>query len=63
MTAVSTAIYRALKPGGFYIVADHAAAAGSGQRDTETLHRIDPAQVKAAPLAAVSGCSTARSAA
>jgi len=52
MTTVSAAIYSALKPGGVYIVLDHAAAAGSGLRDTETLHRIDPAQVKVEALAA-----------
>jgi predicted methyltransferase len=32
----------ALKPGGNYIVIDHAAQNGSGKRDTGTLHRIDP---------------------
>jgi predicted methyltransferase len=42
----------ALKPGGIYIVIDHAAAAGSGGRDTGTLHRIDPALVKSEVLAA-----------
>jgi len=52
MAAVNAAVYRALKPGGVFIVADHAAEAGSGLRDTETLHRIDPAQVKAEALAA-----------
>jgi len=35
-----------LKPGGTFIVLDHAAEAGSGARDTNTLHRIDPATVK-----------------
>jgi predicted methyltransferase len=39
-------IYAALKPGGVYVVLDHAAAAGSGLRDTDTLHRIDPAAVR-----------------
>ena len=39
-------IYANLKPGGLYIILDHAAAAGSGLRDTNTLHRIDPAVVK-----------------
>jgi predicted methyltransferase len=39
-------VYRALKPGGVFIVVDHAAEAGSGMRDTDTLHRIDPAIVK-----------------
>jgi predicted methyltransferase len=42
----------ALKPGGLYILIDHAAAAGSGGRDTSTLHRIDPALVKSEVLAA-----------
>ena len=40
------AVFAALKPGGVYIVIDHAAATGSGLRDTETLHRIDPAFVR-----------------
>jgi predicted methyltransferase len=40
------AVYDALKPGGVFIIEDHAAAAGSGARDTETLHRIDPELVK-----------------
>jgi predicted methyltransferase len=33
-------------PGGRYVIIDHAAAAGSGLRDTNTLHRIDKASVK-----------------
>lgn len=36
----------ALKPGGVFIVIDHAAKAGTGIADTNTLHRIDPAVVK-----------------
>ena len=40
------AVYRALKPGGTFVVIDHAAQAGSGMRDTDTLHRIDPETVK-----------------
>ncbi|MGH6888036.1 MAG: class I SAM-dependent methyltransferase [Rhizomicrobium sp.] len=44
--AVNKAIYDSLKPGGIYLVLDHAAAPGSGLRDTETLHRIDEAAVK-----------------
>jgi predicted methyltransferase len=39
-------VYDALKPGGVFVVVDHAAASGSGLRDTETLHRIDPDIVK-----------------
>ncbi len=49
---LDAAVFRALKPGGTYIVIDHAAAAGSGLRDTETLHRIDPEFVKRQVLAA-----------
>lgn len=52
MAAVNAAIYRALKPGGAYLVLDHAAEAGSGLRDTETLHRIDSTTVKTEALAA-----------
>lgn len=39
-------VYKALKPGGTYVVLDHAAAAGSGLSATDTLHRIDPAVVR-----------------
>jgi predicted methyltransferase len=46
------AVFAALKPGGVFFVIDHAAAAGSGTRDTNTLHRIDPAVVKAQVAAA-----------
>ncbi|HWA60001.1 MAG TPA: methyltransferase [Caulobacteraceae bacterium] len=47
IAAFNKAVFKALKPGGEFIVLDHAAAAGSGLRDTNTLHRIDPAAVKA----------------
>jgi len=49
---VNKAVFNALKPGGVYIVLDHAAADGSGLRDTNTLHRIDPAAVKSEVTAA-----------
>jgi predicted methyltransferase len=39
------AAFKALKPGGVFIVVDHAAAPGAGGRDANTLHRIDPATV------------------
>jgi predicted methyltransferase len=39
-------VYAALKPGGVFVVLDHAAAAGSGLSATGTLHRIDIAAVK-----------------
>ena len=50
--AVNKAAFAALKPGGTYIVLDHAAEPGSGVRDTGTLHRIDEAIVKAEVTAA-----------
>ena len=40
------AVYKALKPGGTFLIVDHTAQAGSDMRDTDTLHRIDPAIVK-----------------
>ncbi len=46
IAAFNKSVFAALKPGGLYIVLDHAAAAGSGARDTSTLHRIDPQTVK-----------------
>jgi predicted methyltransferase len=50
--AFNKAVFKALKPGGVYVVLDHAAAAGSDISATDTLHRIDPARVKADVLAA-----------
>jgi predicted methyltransferase len=38
--------FEALKPGGVYVIIDHVDVAGSGAKDTNTLHRIDPATVK-----------------
>lgn len=52
LTKVNKAIFNALKPGGVYVVLDHAAKAGSGLADTDTLHRIDPAIVKKEVMAA-----------
>lgn len=49
---VNKAVFNALKPGGVYIVLDHAAEKGSGIRDTDTLHRIDAAVVKQEVMAA-----------
>jgi predicted methyltransferase len=37
--------YRLLKPGGLFIVIDHSAASGRGLHDTETMHRIERAEV------------------
>jgi predicted methyltransferase len=46
VTKVNAAVFKALKPGGIYLIVDHAAEKGSGLRDTNTLHRIDEATVK-----------------
>jgi predicted methyltransferase len=46
VAAFNLGVFAALKPGGVYVVLDHAALAGSGTGSTETLHRIDPARVK-----------------
>ena len=50
--AMDRAIFAALKPGGFFVVIDHAAAPGSGTRDSGSLHRIDPDVVKKEAMAA-----------
>ena len=49
---MNRAVFAALKPGGVYVVLDHVAASGSGLAATKTLHRIDPAAVKAEVVAA-----------
>lgn len=46
MAAFDKQVFDALKPGGLFVVIDHAAPAGSGAADTNTLHRIDPMLVK-----------------
>lgn len=43
---MNAAVFAALKPGGIYGIVDHSAAAGSGLRDPEKLHRIDEEVVK-----------------
>jgi predicted methyltransferase len=45
-------IFDRLKKGGVYGIVDHSAEAGSGERDVETLHRIDEEVVKKEILAA-----------
>ncbi|WP_250626740.1 class I SAM-dependent methyltransferase [Pinirhizobacter soli] len=40
------AVYERLKPGGSYVIVDHAAAAGAGTGDAPSLHRIEPASVR-----------------
>jgi len=46
LAKINGAFFGALKAGGTYFVLDHAAEAGSGSRDTGSLHRIDEATVK-----------------
>ena len=42
---LNATVLNLLKPGGFYCIVDNSAQAGSGTRDTNTLHRIDEAFV------------------
>jgi len=49
---LNKAVFAALKPGGYYVIVDHVALSGSGVTATNTLHRIDPAVVKAEVTAA-----------
>jgi predicted methyltransferase len=46
IASINSAVFKALKPGGIFLVLDHSAQAGSGARDTSTLHRIDEDTVK-----------------
>jgi predicted methyltransferase len=50
--ALDAAVFKALKPGGIFIVVDHAAKPGTSDVSAETLHRIDPETVRAQALAA-----------
>lgn len=49
---MNKAVFAALKPGGVYIVIDHAAAKGADANVTEKLHRVDPEVVKKEVMAA-----------
>src|SRR4051812_17006103 len=42
-TAMNQAVFRALKPGGLYVVADHSGRPGTGISESGTLHRIEEA--------------------
>jgi len=46
VAALNKRFFDALKPGGIYLVIDHVAETGSGLRDTESLHRIDPKRMR-----------------
>ena len=43
---VNAAVYRALKPGGLYVIADHAGRPGTGIGESGTLHRVEESLVK-----------------
>jgi predicted methyltransferase len=44
---MNAAVFAALKPGGLYVVADHAGRAGTGISEAGTLHRIEEAFLRA----------------
>jgi predicted methyltransferase len=41
--AMNKAVFRALKPGGLYVIADHSGRPGTGISESGTLHRIEEA--------------------
>jgi predicted methyltransferase len=43
---VNAAVFRALKPGGLYVVADHSGRPGTGITESGTLHRVEEALVR-----------------
>lgn len=44
--AFNAAVFKALKPGGLFVIVDHRAPAGSGLAMSDKLHRIDPEAVR-----------------
>jgi predicted methyltransferase len=44
---INQGVHDSLKPGGIYLVVDHIGAPGTGATQTKTLHRIEPAAIKA----------------
>jgi predicted methyltransferase len=45
-TQFNRAVFQRLKPGGSYVIIDHAAAAGTGTSDAQSLHRIEPTSLR-----------------
>jgi predicted methyltransferase len=43
---VNKAVYKSLKPGGYYVIIDHKAAESAGDDVTETLHRVKESTTK-----------------
>ncbi len=51
-TKMNAAIFRALKPGGLYVIVDHSGRSGTGTTEVQTIHRIEESVVrKEVPLA------------
>jgi predicted methyltransferase len=46
LAAFNKMVFDQLKPGGVYLVIDHAASPGTSKEESQRLHRIDPAAVK-----------------
>lgn len=46
VAAMNAAVFKALKPGGLYVILDHEAAPGSGVSVAGTLHRIESAELR-----------------
>jgi predicted methyltransferase len=46
-SALNRAVFRALKPGGLYVIADHAGRPGTGISESGTLHRIEESFLRA----------------
>ncbi|MCX4242929.1 class I SAM-dependent methyltransferase [Paraliomyxa miuraensis] len=44
--AHDAAVFRALRPGGLYVIVDHSAADGAGASGSQTLHRIEESLVR-----------------
>jgi len=49
---LNAAVFKALKPGGLFVIIDHHGRPGSGMTETDTLHRIDVETVKSQVTAA-----------
>ncbi len=43
---VNRAVFEALKPGGFYVLADHSGRAGTGISESKSLHRVEEALLR-----------------
>jgi predicted methyltransferase len=44
--SLNRAVFAALKPGGMYVIADHAGRPGTGISESNTLHRVEESLVR-----------------